>query len=86
MTSFRPNPDDGNTDPGYNWCGGQAGNKGAEEFSPDILVDPSRSLLIQYLGQNAKVFKCPADTRTGVYQGTNPRSSARLFPPRARFP
>src|SRR5499426_1674750 len=35
-----PNPDDGNTTVGYNWCAGQAGRGGAQEFNPDILDDP----------------------------------------------
>src|SRR5690349_17371104 len=39
-----PNPDDGNTIPGYNWCAGQAGNNGAQEFNPDIL-DDARTML-----------------------------------------
>src|SRR5205085_1375978 len=34
---FPPNPDDGNTVPGHNWCGGKAGFGGTEEFNPDIL-------------------------------------------------
>jgi len=37
---FPPNPDDGNTVPGHNWCGGQAGMGMPQEFSPDILKDP----------------------------------------------
>src|ERR1700722_9047811 len=41
-----PNPDDGNTDPGYNWCSGQAGIGGPQEFDPDVLQDPKLSLLI----------------------------------------
>src|SRR5215469_18459948 len=27
---FPPNPDDGNTEPGYNWCSGQAGIGGQQ--------------------------------------------------------
>src|ERR1035441_1833898 len=69
---YPPNPDDGNTDAGYNWCGGQAGIGQPDEFNPDILLDPTRSLLIKNLGRDAKVFKCPADLRQGKYQGTNP--------------
>src|SRR3954470_23854654 len=29
-----PNPDDGNTTPGFNWCPGQAGRGGPQEFNP----------------------------------------------------
>ncbi len=84
---YPPNPDDGKMDPGYNWCSGQAGIGGAQEFNPDVLLDPSRSLLINYLSGNAKVFRCPADLRQGLIRAlTTRRSSARWFPPRARFP
>ena len=38
---YPPNPDDGNTNPGYNWCSGQAGIGGAQEFDPDVLLDPN---------------------------------------------
>src|SRR6185295_11352585 len=37
-----PNPDDGNTVIGHNWCPGQAGKGGGEEFNADILRDPDR--------------------------------------------
>jgi prepilin-type N-terminal cleavage/methylation domain-containing protein len=42
---FPPNPDGGTTDPGNNWCAGQAGNGGADEFNPDLIKDPNHSLL-----------------------------------------
>ena len=68
---FPPNPDDANTIPGHNWCGGHAGIGGSEEFNPDILEDPSRSLLSPFLSGNTSVFRCPSDKRMGLYQGTN---------------
>jgi len=68
---FPPNPDDGNTVPGYNWCAGQAGVGGPQEFDPDVLKDPSRSLLVPYLSGQVSVFHCPSDKRSGLYQGTN---------------
>lgn len=74
---FPPNPDDGNTNSGYNWCPGQAGIGQAQEFNPDVLKDPKRSLLINYLGGNAAPFHCPADRRTGIYQGTNPSQTGQ---------
>jgi hypothetical protein len=58
-----PNPDDGNTVPGHNWCPGQAGIGGAEEYNTDILRDQSRNLLAIYLSKNVAVYKCPADPR-----------------------
>jgi len=69
---FPPNPDDGNTTAGYNWCSGQAGIGQDQEFDPDVLQNEKLSLLITYLGGNIAVFHCPADRRTGLYQGSNP--------------
>ncbi len=65
-----PNPDDGNTTPGKNWCPGDAGTGGNDEFNSDILKDTTRSLLAPYFGNNTAIFKCPADTRSGRYRGT----------------
>ncbi len=69
---FPPNPDDGNTNAGYNWCGGQAGIGGAQEFDSDVLKDPTRDLLVTYLSGQISVFHCPSDKRSGLYQGKNP--------------
>ena len=67
---YPPNPDDGNSDPGYNWCSGSAGIGQSDEFNPDILLRPAtRSLLIKYLGQSAKLFKCPARLEAGFVSG-----------------
>jgi hypothetical protein len=82
---YPPNPDDANNMPGYNWCGGSAGIGQDDEFNPDILLDPTRSLLIGYLGNNAAVFKCPADKREGVYQGTNPAFIGKIVPAARTF-
>jgi prepilin-type N-terminal cleavage/methylation domain-containing protein/prepilin-type processing-associated H-X9-DG protein len=68
---FPPNPDGGTTNPGYNWCAGEAGIGGPDEFNPDLIRDPATSLLIDYLGGNIAVLRCTADTRTGLYQGTD---------------
>jgi prepilin-type N-terminal cleavage/methylation domain-containing protein/prepilin-type processing-associated H-X9-DG protein len=82
---FPPNPDDGNADPGYNWCSGEAGIGQPQEFDPDVLSDPSRSLLISYLGHNVKVFRCPADTRQGLYQGNDPALVGKVVPAARTF-
>ena len=82
---YPPNPDDGNTVPGHNWCSGQAGIGGPAEFNPDLLLDPSRSLLIKYLGKDAKLFKCPADLREGTYQGANPSLAGQIVPAARTF-
>jgi len=66
-----PNPDDGNTTPGYNWCPGNVSPGGAQQFNPDILDDPTRNLLNPY-GASHVMYHDPADHRTGKYQGTQP--------------
>jgi prepilin-type N-terminal cleavage/methylation domain-containing protein/prepilin-type processing-associated H-X9-DG protein len=82
---FPPNPDDGNTNVGYNWCPGSAGIGGPQEFNPDVLEDPTRSLLIGYLGGNVNVFRCPADQRMGLYQGTKPAFIGQIVPAARTF-
>jgi prepilin-type N-terminal cleavage/methylation domain-containing protein len=67
-----PNPGDGNTVLGHNWCAGQAGRGGAQEFNPDILRDPERTLVAPYIGNNVEIFRCPANKRSGFYTGTDP--------------
>jgi prepilin-type N-terminal cleavage/methylation domain-containing protein/prepilin-type processing-associated H-X9-DG protein len=62
---FPPNPDDGNTTPYHNWCPGEAGIGGSEEFNSDVLRDPTRSLLLPYISGNVALFHCPADNRVG---------------------
>ena len=71
--------------PGYNWCPGSAGIGGPQEFDPDVLEDPTRSLLITYLGGNVDVFRCPADQRMGLYQGTNPAFIGQIVPAARTF-
>src|SRR5205823_3575522 len=82
---FPPNPDDGNTTPGYNWCSGQAGKGGNAEFNSDLLKDPSRSLLASFLGGNTSVFHCPGDKRSGLYQGSDSAYVGRTVPAARTF-
>jgi len=82
---FPPNPDDGNKVPGHNWVGGQAGDGDADEFNPDVLKDPNRSLLTSYLSGNTSVFHCPGDRRTGYYQGSDPTLLGRIVPAARTF-
>jgi prepilin-type N-terminal cleavage/methylation domain-containing protein/prepilin-type processing-associated H-X9-DG protein len=60
-----PNPDDGNTTPGRNWCPGEAGVGQANEGDPALLQDQSRSMLAKYIGNSLGVWSCPADYRRG---------------------
>lgn len=82
---FPPNPDDGNTIPGYNWVSGQAGIGGPQEFDPDVIKDPARSLLITFLGGNANLFRCPGDLRQGMYQGTDATLMGKTVPAARTF-
>ena len=66
-----PNPDDGNSTPGHNWCPGSAGQGQGEEFNSEILEDPTRALLANYSGRNTAMYSCPADKRSGI--STSPR-------------
>ncbi len=64
---FPPNYADGNTTPYYNWAGGEAGVGEGNEYDPDILKDPTRSLLAPYQGANVSIYHCPADNRPPGY-------------------
>jgi prepilin-type N-terminal cleavage/methylation domain-containing protein/prepilin-type processing-associated H-X9-DG protein len=77
---YPPDPDDGNTLPGYNWCSGKASIGGTDEFNPDVLQDPTRSLLITYLAGNTSLFHCPGDQRRGLYTGSNPALMGQIVP------
>ena len=80
-----PNPDDGNNTPGHNWCPGQAGVGGGQEFNSDILRDPKLALLAPFSGQNVAMYKCPADKRSGRYQGTDPANAGKTVPAARTF-
>ncbi|MGP8234367.1 MAG: prepilin-type N-terminal cleavage/methylation domain-containing protein [Limisphaerales bacterium] len=82
---FPPDPDDGNTIPGHNWCSGEAGIGQPAEFDSDLLADPKRSLLIHYVGGNVKLFRCPADIRQGLYQGSDPALLGTYVPAARTF-
>jgi prepilin-type N-terminal cleavage/methylation domain-containing protein/prepilin-type processing-associated H-X9-DG protein len=67
---YCPNPDDGTTSLGYIWVAGQGGIGGADEFDPDMLRDPLRTLVAPYVANNVGIFHCPADSRKpGLYDG-----------------
>ncbi len=82
---FPPNPDDGNTVPGHNWCSGNAEIGGPNEFDPDVLKDPTRNLLSSYLSGNASLFHCPGDKRVGRYQGSDPAMQGKTVPAARTF-
>jgi prepilin-type N-terminal cleavage/methylation domain-containing protein/prepilin-type processing-associated H-X9-DG protein len=75
---FPPNPDDGNQIDGHNWCAGNVSGgigglaPGSATFNPDVLRNEKKTILLPYVGKNIEVFSCPADLRSGLYQGTDP--------------
>jgi prepilin-type N-terminal cleavage/methylation domain-containing protein/prepilin-type processing-associated H-X9-DG protein len=83
---FPPNPDDGGKAPGYEWCGGDVSGgmpndtPGADTFDADILTSPTIVLINPYIGANIAIFKCPADPRQGLYDGSNPLNFGRVVP------
>jgi prepilin-type N-terminal cleavage/methylation domain-containing protein/prepilin-type processing-associated H-X9-DG protein len=66
---YAPNPDDGTTQAGYIWCAGQAGIGGGDEFDPELMRDPNRTLVAPYIANNIGIFHCPGDPRVGTFDG-----------------
>ena len=66
---YPPNPDDGTVQPGYVWCAGNASIGGPDEFDPELMKDPNRTLIAPYIGNNPAIFVCPADRRQGKFDG-----------------
>lgn len=77
---FPPNPDDGNSIPGHNWCPGFGGAGDSAEFDSDLLIDSSICLVAPYLGNSANVWRCPSDQRSGLYQGSNTSLIGSIVP------
>jgi len=85
---FPPNPDDGNTVPGYNWCAASV-TGGMPDYPPpanshvfdsDILRDDKVTLIAPYIARNVEIFKCPADPRNGLYDGAVFANFGRVVP------
>jgi prepilin-type N-terminal cleavage/methylation domain-containing protein/prepilin-type processing-associated H-X9-DG protein len=85
---FPPNPDDGTTQPGYAWVGGDVtgwmpsvgagGDPSAG--NPDLLRNPNTSLLAPYIGNNIAIFHCPADPRMCPYTGSDISRRGQIIP------
>lgn len=63
---FPPNPDDANSLFGHNWAQGNAGGSGNVSWRPEYLADERRSVILNYIGRDLSLFKCPADSRMGT--------------------
>jgi prepilin-type processing-associated H-X9-DG protein len=80
---FPPNPDDGITFPGFNWCAGNAAgglpgmSPSPQTFNPEVLSNPNQTMIAAYVGKSLGIWQCPADPRTGTYQGLNPAMSGK---------
>jgi prepilin-type N-terminal cleavage/methylation domain-containing protein/prepilin-type processing-associated H-X9-DG protein len=83
-----PNPDDGNTDPGYAWVGGEvdgwmpnlAAGGAADAGNPNLLLNPATDLLAPYIGGSIGIFRCPADPRVCPYAGSDPGQKGQIIP------
>jgi prepilin-type N-terminal cleavage/methylation domain-containing protein/prepilin-type processing-associated H-X9-DG protein len=77
---FPPNPDDGGAPQGHTWCRGNVAPGGTAEFNPDMLLDEKSTLISPYIAKQIGIFKCPADKRTGLYQGSDPSRLGKTVP------
>ncbi len=83
-----PNPDDGGDTPvGHHWAAGDCGGgmppgtqPNNDACDPDHLLDPNMCLVVNYIGNNIKIFKCPADPRYGKYTGKDPTRVGTIIP------
>jgi len=67
---FPPNPDDANSFFGHNWVPGNSGGQGnGVTWRPEYLGEEARCAILNYIGKNTALFKCPADKRTGRPNG-----------------
>ncbi len=55
-----PNPDNGNQIDYHNWCSGHV-NDPTDATNINLLIDPKKSSLANYMGKSASIFHCPAD-------------------------
>jgi len=57
-----PNPDDGNTQPGHNWCSGSMSNP-AQATNIMYLTNAVYNTLAKFTEGNVRVYKCPEDQK-----------------------
>jgi len=72
---YPPNPDDGNTTPGHNWCSASMANA-TQATNLVYLTDSQYNLLAKYTASNYKIYKCPADIKN---IGTPKRPTVRSY-------
>lgn len=78
QSMFPPNPDDTASPQGWSWVGALASGgmpnypppSGSHVFDPDILRDPTHTLIAPYIASAVGIFSCPSDPRAGPYDGS----------------
>jgi prepilin-type N-terminal cleavage/methylation domain-containing protein/prepilin-type processing-associated H-X9-DG protein len=80
-----PNPDSSGSPQGHIWVMGDVGPAGGAQFNPDLLADPNRAMLAPYTGINTALYTCPADKRSGLYQGSSPALAGKTVPAARTF-
>jgi len=71
-----PNPDDGNSVDYHNWCSGTMTSP-TDATNINLLINPAKCSLANYLGTSAAIFHCPADHSQQYFP-------SRKGPPRVR--
>lgn len=84
---FPPNPDANYNSPGCNWVSGLVSGGmpvgsaiSPDAGNPDLLMDPSRSLLASYIRTNVSLFRCPFDPRIAPYTGSDTNLIGQKIP------
>jgi prepilin-type N-terminal cleavage/methylation domain-containing protein/prepilin-type processing-associated H-X9-DG protein len=87
---YPPNPDDGGSNPGYEWvCGDVEGwmptiatGGNTDAGNSTYLTNPNDDLLAPYTAGSAGIFKCPADPRLcrGAIAGPNGTTTVGSIP------
>src|ERR1051325_8502047 len=73
-----PNPDDGNSTPYCNWCGGGLSNPNSQTANTantnySLFLDPKTASLAPYTGKAYQLYKCPADKSWVKFSANGPR-------------
>jgi len=83
---YPPNPDDSNQYAGHNWAAGSAAGgmpgdtPSGTTFDPDIMKNPNITMIAPYVANSISIWHCPADPRTGLYQGSSPALIGKTVP------
>ncbi len=73
-----PNPDDGNQTDYHNWCSGHV-NDPTDATNVNLLTDPKKCSLANYMGRSAAIFRCPADSSQQYFPAKRGPRRVRSF-------